>query len=63
MCRRLYRILAHAFYHHRVIFDEFEVFFFFREENVYFCRKIIDYVDVIKIFALYFNWLIKMILL
>ena len=25
VCRRVYRILSHAYYHHRHIFDDFEV--------------------------------------
>ena len=26
VCRRVYRIFSHAFFHHRRLFDEFEVF-------------------------------------
>lgn len=26
VCRRVYRIFSHAYFHHRTIFDEFEVF-------------------------------------
>nr|XP_018917334.1 PREDICTED: MOB-like protein phocein [Bemisia tabaci] len=32
VCRRVYRIFSHAYYHHRNIFDEFE-------NETYLCRR------------------------
>ncbi len=32
VCRRIYRIFSHAYYHHRTIYDEFE-------ERTHLCRR------------------------
>jgi hypothetical protein len=32
ICRRIYRVFSHAFYHHRSIYDEFE-------ERTHLCRR------------------------
>nr|CAG4649591.1 EOG090X0BA8 [Scapholeberis mucronata]SVE93811.1 EOG090X0BA8 [Scapholeberis mucronata] len=37
VCRRVYRIFSHAFFHHRVLFDEFE-------NETYLCRRFTEFV-------------------
>lgn len=37
VCRRVYRIFSHAYFHHRTIFDEFE-------NETYLCKRFTQFV-------------------